>query len=288
MAVAISHQRRTGRGNGVGIALYAVTLVAELPSYLARAFLSIIPLLILGKVIGLPSSWPNALAVLLGVFPLAWSLIGAIWPASSGWWWKNRTGGRDPSQRERQAVADAFAPLAAHHPGLGMPAHWFVLDTGEIDAGVLGRSLMLSRGLIDSDSLGCVLAHELGHYHSTDGHLTAAINRLVPWPDPLGGTQRTRSGLIFWIFRGAFWVAGGGAGLFFLQPFWGSYWRQREYLADAYAAQLGVGEQLAHALETEILVYDRPVPFLWMSKHSHPPTELRVDRLRAITAGPST
>jgi len=97
-----------------------------------------------------------------------------------------------------------------------MPRHWFVLDTDEIDAAVLGRSLMLSRGLIDSAWLECVLAHELGHYHSTDGHLTAALNRLVPWPDPLG--QHAGSGLIFWIFRGAFWVAGGGAGLFFLHP----------------------------------------------------------------------
>jgi len=97
MAVAVSHQRRAARGNGYGIVLYALTLVAELPGYLARAFLSIIPLLIIGKLIGLPSSWPNAIAVMLGVFPLAWSLIGAIWPASSGWWWKNRRGGRDPT-----------------------------------------------------------------------------------------------------------------------------------------------------------------------------------------------
>ncbi len=39
---------------------------------------------------------------------------------------------------------------------------------------------------------------------------------------------------------------------------WGRYWRDREYLADVYAAQLGAGEQLILALETEAIMYDRP------------------------------
>jgi hypothetical protein len=31
------------------------------------------------------------------------------------------------------------------------------------------------------------------------------------------------------------------------------------------------------------LIHDHPVPFIWMTEHTHPPTELRIDRLRAST-----
>ncbi len=27
-------------------------------------------------------------------------------------------------------------------------------------------------------------------------------------------------------------------------------------------------------------MHDHPVPFIWLTEHTHPPTELRVDRLR--------
>ena len=43
---------------------------------------------------------------------------------------------------------------------------------------------MLSRGLLESEYLPAVLAHELGHLHSSDGKLTAAINRLIINPLP--------------------------------------------------------------------------------------------------------
>ena len=50
----------------------------------------------------------------------------------------------------------------------------------------------LSRGRLESDHLPAVLAHELGHLASTDGRLTAALNRLVIHPPPT--TRRTRAG----------------------------------------------------------------------------------------------
>ncbi len=283
MAISTEHQRRTGKGNGYGIVLYALTLVAEFPGYLARAFVTIIPALLVFKILFNDNGFlGNGLAVIVGFYPLVWSVCGLIYPLGTGWWWRNRSGGREPSQRERRQVQDAFKPLAAKHPGLTLPNDWFVIDGQAIDAAVSGRTLKLSRGLLDSPWLECILAHELGHLHTLDGHLTAALNRLVVWPDPLGPTPPgQRSGIVRLILRGILWVADGGAGLFFLKPFWGRYWRDREYLADAYAAQLGAGEQLILALETEAMIYDRPVPFIWMTEHSHPPTELRIDRLRA-------
>jgi hypothetical protein len=29
------------------------------------------------------------------------------------------------------------------------------------------------------------------------------------------------------------------------------------------------------------LIHDHPVPFIWLTEHTHPPAELRIDRLRA-------
>jgi len=28
------------------------------------------------------------------------------------------------------------------------------------------------------------------------------------------------------------------------------------------------------------LINDHPVPFIWLTEHTHPPTELRIDKLR--------
>lgn len=75
--------------------------------------------------------------------------------------------------------------------------------------------------------------------------------------------------------------AKGGLGLWLTGPVWGRYWRRREYKADQYAARLGQADELADFLEIHALLHDHPVPFIWMTEHTHPPTELRIDRLRA-------
>ena len=74
--------------------------------------------------------------------------------------------------------------------------------------------------------------------------------------------------------------AKGGLGLWLTGPLWGRYWRAREYHADQYAAALGQGEELSDFLEVHALIHDNPIPFLWLTEHTHPPTELRIDRLR--------
>jgi Zn-dependent protease with chaperone function len=75
-------------------------------------------------------------------------------------------------------------------------------------------------------------------------------------------------------------VRQGGFALRLTAPLWAAHWREREYRADQYAAHLQQGEDLADFLETHALVHDHPVPFVWLTEHTHPPTELRLDRLR--------
>lgn len=148
--------------------------------------------------------------------------------------------------------------------------------------------------------MAAVLAHELGHLATSDGKLTAAINRLiinlVPRRRKEGESSRTilvsgdRLLLTITLFGAGVWAlrhiirfAQGGFGLRITGPFWGSYWREREYLADQHAAALGQAEELADFLEMHALINDHPVPFIWLTEHTHPPTELRIDKLRAAS-----
>jgi hypothetical protein len=58
------------------------------------------------------------------------------------------------------------------------------------------------------------------------------------------------------------------------------------WLAEQYAAttdQLGVLLGCADFLEIHGLIHDHPIPFIWLAEHTHPPTELRIDRLRTYT-----
>jgi Zn-dependent protease with chaperone function len=79
------------------------------------------------------------------------------------------------------------------------PNGCYVLDDPLPSAAVRGTTVILSRGLLESASLAAVLAHELGHINSLDGHLTEALNRLALWDDPLAprrlgaGERRQRS-----------------------------------------------------------------------------------------------
>jgi Zn-dependent protease with chaperone function len=83
-----------------------------------------------------------------------------------------------------------------------------------------------------------------------------------------------------WFTKRLVRFARGGLGLYLLRPVWGRYWRTREYTADRYAAALGQGDELADFLEIHALIHDHPIPFIWLTDHTHPPTELRIDRLR--------
>jgi Zn-dependent protease with chaperone function len=262
--------------------MYTLALIAETPVILARfllaAVIAIAVLIIENKSSG-GLDW-----VWVALAPTLWSMLALITPIGSAWW------------------------------------RWFVLDNPRPDAAVCGNALMLSRGLLETDHVPAVLAHELGHLGSPDARLTAALNRLVILSSPFGTSteddgeqdrsrrhqrQRPRREtprasadeleeslrhLIYGFVRFLFitsLIAKGGFGLWLTGPVWGRYWRRREYKADEYAASLGQADELADFLEVHALIHDHPVPFIWLTEHTHPPTELRIDKLRNTPEHPA-
>jgi len=258
---------------------YAATLALELPGALVRfavVYLVALPVLILrGSV---PFEYP--IALIAALFPMAWSALALILPATGRWLWQARMGGRSPSERERRAYEDAVHILAQTGYDLPLPSHWLVIDDEAPRAAALGDSLMLSRGDLHDGQLAAVLAHELGHLATSDGRVTAALDRLVLWHDPLGpnpygGLRPFRAAV-----RGLLYLAGGGASLLITRGIWGTWWRERELQADHYTAALGQGPALATYLEQQALPHDTPTPFIWLTDKSHPYTEHRIERLR--------
>jgi hypothetical protein len=129
--------------------------------------------------------------------------------------------------------------------------------------------------------------HELGHLNSIDARLTCSLNRVIfkePRRDPEFEAKNPPGAItLLWCF--VMWFLRGGIGVKLLGPSWASWWREREYVADQYAKDLGYGEEFADYLEEYGLFYDRPVPFVWLTLQTHPPVELRIDRLRDPLAG---
>jgi len=227
------------------------------------------PLLWLAFTILGQSTWPaHPLALLIAYGPLVLSFATLLLPLG-GWLWRQQTGGRTPSERERLIYDDALAILTQAAPDVRPPRQWFVLDEPTLNAAAYADSLMLTHGLLESGFLEPVLAHELGHLNSSDARLTAAIHRLTTPP---------RRALRFPL-RTLSFLAGGELGMLVTRTPWGAYWRSREFAADQYAAALGQGAALARFLDTNALEHDLPIPFAWLGGHSHPSTEHRIDRL---------
>ncbi len=285
------------------VCLLAFAVIGELPALMARGVILLVAQVLLNLLIG-PTITTPLIQILLAALWL-WAPLALFCPLGGGWWWRQIEGGRHPSQRERLAYQDSIELLQSQSPRpLHLPTSWFVIDTPLPNAAVCGETLMLSRGILESEHLPAVIAHELGHLTSTDGRLTAAINRMVPIP-PRIGTPNIQTqpepehahsradqdphhqGLLLmmlWLlFKLLLLLARGGLALWLTRPLWGIYWREREYKADAYAADLGQAEELADFLDLHALIHDQPVPFIWLTEHTHPPTELRIDRLRAHT-----
>ncbi len=187
------------------------------------------------------------------------------------------------------------------------PEGWFVVDEPSCDAAVHGNTLMLSKGALEleSDHTAAIVAHELGHLRGMDARLTVAVNRLVfkalkrhtssteetprqipartgefTIVNPRAQNTIAAVGLTRWATRKAIAVLRGGIGLRLTAPMWGAVWREQEYAADSWAASIGQGEALAEFLESHTLTYDHPIPLVGLTDHTHPPTELRIDRLR--------
>jgi Zn-dependent protease with chaperone function len=255
--------------------LYACSLFLQFFSAVARTVVAMAPVWLGLTVIGESTRHVSDFALLIGFSPLGFSLLTLALPVG-GPFWQLQEGGRAPSARERLIYEDALQVLRTADPQLRPPRHWFVLDEVSPAAAAYADSVMVTRGLLESGALEPVLAHELGHLHSFDARLTAAVCRLTTPP-----RRRVR-----FPFATVTMILGGGAGARLMRVPWANFWRSREFAADAYAAKLGQAEPLARYLETYALANDLPVPFPWLKDHSHPSTEHRIERLlEAADAG---
>jgi Zn-dependent protease with chaperone function len=161
--------------------LYAATFAVQIFCASVRYLVCYVGLWLAFQIAGQPTGDLHLLALALAYGPLALSLAALVLPVG-GWWWQQQTGGRSPSAREQLLLEDALATLRGVEPRLQGPRRWFVLDESTPNAAVYADTLMLTRGLLESQWLAPVLAHELGHLHSSDARLTAALNRLTTPP----------------------------------------------------------------------------------------------------------
>ena len=228
--------------------------------------------------------------------PLVWSLAALVGIPSGGTLTRWEFGARKPSEREREAIDAALDLLL--RPKVRRPRRVFVIDAPTINAHVVGTTLYMERGLLTAPDLVAVLAHELGHLNSLDGRLTHATRRLMFPGTLLIGRLGMNTALVSMAFNPlgnvggcgcvTFYLAmllgylGGGSTWLLLGPLWTHYWRQREYVADAYAARLGQALPLADALESQ-QGHDFATP--WQRGRTHPYTEQRIERLRQIADG---
>ena len=269
------------------VPLYGATFMLQCLCALVRGFVIGTPLYVLLKAANIifPGTWDalhiplDVLAILIAYGPLPWSLAALIYPVPHGWFWQQQAGGRPPSRREALAYDDAVDELLSSHPEVRRPKHWFVLDDPTLNGGVLGDTLALNRGMIDSAYLEAVIAHELGHLNSIDGRLTLALWRFTVLPGRFSELPRYGGVLahLRWVL---FMLADGTMAMYATRVLWSNYFRWREYVADRYASMLGQGEEFATFLEDDALIHDFPIPWPWLSDASHPPVELRIDRLR--------
>ncbi len=256
-----------------GHALFATTLSLELALGFVRFWVVAVPLMLVLWVGPYDATRAEAIATWAGA-SAALTLPAAALAAFAGlpggglltrW----QLGARRPSERERLAIADAFAQL----PGSIRGPRWlYVIDDPTPSACVVGQALYLHRALVWDPALCAVIAHELGHLNSLDGRLTLGLRRLAPVAS-LGEDRATLGEGIAVLFLGGISVA-------LLSPLLAAYWRRTEFAADAYAAGLAQGAQFAAHLE-RTQFFDVAVPFL--RGRVHPYTEERLERLARLT-----
>jgi Zn-dependent protease with chaperone function len=259
------------------VLLYVTSLMAQSPCVIARLLFFALLGLIVSLITGADQHLlTQTVPVVLALAPLAFSALTLLVPDRSGWWFAQQIGARKPSERETVAYESALETLRESGISFRAPRFFYVLDENTMNAAALGALLVINRPLLDSDYLTAVLAHELGHLNTPDAKVTLAINRLAFCQSFFVAT-RFPLGLFL----------SGELGMRIVGPFWGHWFRTREYQADQYAAHMGQGEQLAEFLEIEALFYDRPIRFAFLSERSHPPTELRIDALTKTASGGS-
>ncbi len=169
---------------------------------------------------------------------------------------------RAPHLRGRARV------LTLAEPELRPPQRWFVLDEPNLNAAAYANTLMVTRGLLESGYLEPVLAHELGHLNSSDSRLTAALHRLTTPP-----RRRMRFPL-----AGVGFSSAGARGVAHPHPVGGLLALPRVQRRPV-CREARPGPSAPRFLDTNALENDLPMPFMWLTEHSHPSTEHRIDRI---------
>lgn len=292
-----------------GIILYLITLLLETISVVVRFTL-------VSGLVALFAGGDAAMTVgaLAAVGPPIYSLLILAGLPSGHLLVRRGLGARPLSSAERSALEQALAgPRAA---GVAIPRRAFTIPAEGLNAAISGRTLYVYQELYSSPYLPAVLAHELGHFNSSDGRLLLAIRALtVPggfmivwallqvlrWVAYListvlialilvifalsrvrfGGATGFIFGLTVSILRLAIIFAVGGVGPTLLGSLWRSYFTQREYVADAYAGRLGYANDLIAFFENEVL-NDVSIP--WQDEPTHPPASRRIAELRKLAA----
>jgi Zn-dependent protease with chaperone function len=264
----------------MGYLLYALAALIEFGSaYLRYRF---------GVWVGGP-----VVGIILGFGPYLWSLAGLIGLTSGVVPSYFYSGARRASRREREMVTPQLDALISK--GVRGPRAWYVVDQPYTGAWVTGRVLFLTHDAVRSPFLRPIIAHELGHLNSSDGRLSLALYCLVfpgaiffyqflyEWTKSVAATPGCLVVLGAFFLFAPLWIAiallfGGWSVLILLHPL-RLYWRQREYMADKYAARLGEARTLADYYDNGVVAFDMATPWMFLTARKHPYVELMHDRL---------
>jgi hypothetical protein len=192
-------------------------------------------------------------------------LIRLVWPFLD----LLRLGARRPTVHEmsQMHLACSMLEVAAFQQRIAFrrPRWWKVLDSPHMNIRYIGLTLVVDRGLIESPFFPPMLAHELAYQHTFDLWGKYIVNLFAP--------KGCAVGLLLGF--------GLGLGPLLLWVPWRSYWRNREYAADEFAARIGQRFQLIGALETLFLPFDAATRYGILVRDK-PYVALRIDRLRRL------
>lgn len=161
-------------------------------------------------------------------------------------YFKRKLGARDPSTNENKFIYGSLQRFSRQ--GVKVPTRFLILDNSEFVMSIYGDVFIISSQQKEEDDFLPYCVHELGHYNCSDARLHLAVHLY----NPVAISRLFRSGV------------------------WAKYFRERDFLADRFAARLGQRGQLIDALEKV-----KPLQEPFNEKEDEvPPAEIRIDRLR--------
>jgi hypothetical protein len=114
------------------ITLYATALALQLMCATLRGAFFWLPVTVLFYVSGHGHSGfdRDVIVYTLAYGPLVWSLTALVYPIGAGQVWRSSSGGRAPSDHERQAVDSAIKEIQSRDSTVRAPALWSCSTNG--------------------------------------------------------------------------------------------------------------------------------------------------------------